>query len=143
MLNAFIGTFPSSISDEDSFELRDIRKHEEHLWAIEDDPSQSREFGVNHKSLLIEIEHFDICSGTLICDVMHDLLEGLLQYETKLLLNYCIERNYFRLKHLNSSIEFLELPHGTESDKPAPVEKKTLRAQGNLLNQKGKHHLCT
>ena len=71
---------------EDHFELRDIVTHMEHLEAIEDDPSQSREFGVNHKSLLMEIEYFDICSGVLLCDVMHDLFEGVLQYETKLML---------------------------------------------------------
>ena len=86
---------------EDNFELRDITTHKEHLEAIEDDPSQSREFGVNHKSLLMDIKHLDICNGTLICDVM---FEGVLQYETKLMLAQLIGKHYFTLKTLNSCI---------------------------------------
>ena len=42
----------------------------------------THEFGVNHESLLMEIEYFDIYSGVLIRDVMHDLFEGVLQYES-------------------------------------------------------------
>ena len=52
----------------------------------------SREYGVNHKSLLSDITHFDICSGALVSDIMHDLLEGIVQYETKLLLIKLLER---------------------------------------------------
>ena len=133
----------------DNFELRDIVTHMEHLEAIEDDPSQSREFGVNHKSLLIEIEYFDICSGVLLCDAMHDLFKGVLQYETKLMLIQLIEKHYFKLKNLNNHIESLELPYGTESDKPAFIDRKTLYSQGSHLNQKGRYnyhsfrHVCT
>lgn len=122
---------------EDSFELRSITTHMEHLEAIEDDPSQSREFGVNHESLLTEIEYFDICSGVLISDVMHDLFEGVLQYETKLMLIQFIEKHYFTLNNLNSNIDSLELTYGTESDKPAHIDRKTLYSQGSRLNQKG------
>ena len=61
----------------------------------------------------MEVSYFDICSGALICDVMH---EGVLQYETKLMLIKLLDRNYFTLKTLNKHIESLELPVGTESD---------------------------
>jgi len=46
----------------------------------------------------MEVSHFDICSGALICVVMHNLFEGILQYETKLMLIKLIDRNYFTLK---------------------------------------------
>ena len=52
----------------------------------------------------------------LLCDAMHDLFEGVLQYETKLMLIQLIEKHYFKLKNLNNHIESLELPYGTESD---------------------------
>ena len=107
--------FKSKQFVEDSFELRSITTHMEHLEAIEDDPSQSREFGVNHESLLMEIEYFDICNGVLISDVMHDLFEGVLQYERKLMLIQFIEKRYFTLNNLNSNIDSLELTYGTES----------------------------
>ena len=86
----------------------------------------------------MEVLHFDICSGALICDMMHDLLEGVLQYETKLMLIKLIERNYLTLETLNKHIESLELPIGTESDTPVPIERKTLYSNTSRLNQKGK-----
>lgn len=101
---------------------------------------------MNHESLLMDTEYFDVCSGALVSDIMHDLLEGLLPYETKLLLNYFIENNYFTLQNLNNSIASMELPYGTESDRPSPINNEILRAQGSQLNQKGsyicKHIKC-
>jgi len=110
-----------------------------HLQSIEDDPSQSRELGVNQESALMEIETFDLCSGALLSDVMHDLLEGVLQYETKLLLKHCLHNCYFTLDILNRSIEYLELPYGTESDRPSPITSKIPTKPGGRLNQKGKY----
>jgi len=86
----------------------------------------------------MKIEHFDICSGTLISDVMHDLFEGVLQYETKLMLAQFIDKRYFSLNNLKCHIESLELTYGTESDKPVHIDRKTLYSQGSRLNQKGK-----
>ena len=49
---------------------------------------------------------FDPCCGSLIPDVMHDVLEGVLQYETKLLLRYCVlTKKFFTLATLNVEIE--------------------------------------
>lgn len=87
----------------------------------------------------MEIEYFDICSGVLISDVMHDLFEGVLQYETKLMLIQFIEKHYFTLKNLRSHIESLELSYGMESDKPVHIERKNLYSQGSRLNQKGSY----
>jgi hypothetical protein len=42
------------------------------------------------RSALMELRYFDICSGALVPDVLHDVLEGGLQYEAKLLLQHCI-----------------------------------------------------
>jgi len=98
----------------------------------------SREYGLNHESLLSDITHFDICSGALVSDIVHDLLEGIVLYETKLLLKRFLERHYFKLKTFNKVIEVLELPVGAEPSQPAPVPRKVLIAQHNHLNQKGK-----
>ena len=60
----------------------------------------STEYGVN------TLQHFDMCSGTLLPDVMHDLLEGAVQHLLQLLVSYCIEKNnYFNLSLLNAKIE--------------------------------------
>ena len=36
----------------------------------------STAFGINHRSILNELEYYDVCSGALVQDVMHDVLEG-------------------------------------------------------------------
>ena len=79
-----------------------------------------------------------MCSGALLPDVMHDILEGALQYEVKLLLQYCIrEMQYFKVSDLNEAIEGLELGY-METDRPTPITSKTIYAQdSNSLKQKG------
>ena len=79
-----------------------------------------------------------MCSGALLPDVMHDILEGALQYETKLLLQYCIrEKHYFSVSDLNEVIEGMELGY-MESDQPAPITSQTIFAPcSNSLKQKG------
>lgn len=43
-------------------------------------------FGINRRSSLDGFKYFKVTSGTLIPDIMHDLLEGVLPLETKLML---------------------------------------------------------
>jgi len=86
----------------------------------------------------MDIPSFDICSGTLVCDIMHDLFEGLLPYETKLMLRCFIEKEYFTLSNLKCQILVLELTYGTESDKSNLIDRRGLYSEGNQLNQKGK-----
>ena len=42
--------------------------------------------GVNRRSLLTSLNYFDVTSGLLIPDVMHDFLEGVVPLELKLIL---------------------------------------------------------
>ena len=107
------------------------------MQEIQDNPALSTEYGVNHQSILMELEYFDLCSGVLVQDIMHDLLEGVLQYETKLLLCHYINSRNFTLQDLNIAIEHLELCNNMESDRPALITRNTLYSEGNLLKQKG------
>ena len=62
------------------------------------------------RSVLSELKYFDVTSGSLMPDVMHDVLEGVLQFEAKLLLRQFIHHDhYFTLAQLNQQIEALEL----------------------------------
>ena len=43
------------------------------------------------------------CNGSLVPDVMHDILEGALQYEVKLMLQFMVDtERYFTLDELNT-----------------------------------------
>jgi hypothetical protein len=54
--------------------------------------------------------YFHVCEGGLLPDIMHDLLEGALQYEVKVMLQEMItEERYFSLDALNSRLTTTEL----------------------------------
>ena len=70
----------------------------------------SKEYGINRDSILNQLSYFHVCHGSLVPDIMHDILEGVLQYEIKLMLQVMINREkYFTLTDFNSRLENLEL----------------------------------
>ena len=127
---------------ERSFQLRTLSEHKRQCDTLENDDENysdnSKEFGVNFRSTLLELEHFNLCSGALIPDVMHDLLEGVLQYEEKCLLKHCIDDcHYFSLSYLSRKIENIELGYMEADDRPTPLTSRILRSSDNSLGQKG------
>lgn len=79
-----------------------------------------------------------MCDGSLLPDVMHDVLEGALQYEVKVMLQEMVyEENYFSLAELNSRISALELGYMEAKDRPSPISVQKLSGQGHTLNQAG------
>ena len=92
------------------------------------------EYGINRKSISTELKYFDICSGGLIPDIMHDILEGVLQYEAKLLLKHIVEERHISLSHLNMLIESVELGYMEASSRPSPI---ILNSDDELLRQNG------
>ena len=109
----------------------------QHCVLVEEDTTGqcSKEYGVNSRSILLDLKHFNMCSGSLLPDVMHDLLEGTLQHVMQLLLSYCIEeKKYFTLQYLNQKIDGIELGY-MEDNRPAPVDHcKHLRQNGILIH---------
>ena len=122
---------------EDYFHLRTMDAHRQHCMMVENDATGrfSIEYGVNSRSCLLELNTFDIYSGALLPDAMHDILEGTLQHVLQLLLTYCMdEKHYFTLKELNDNIEGMELGY-MEDARPTIVDNhKHLRQNGILLS---------
>ena len=76
--------------------------------------------------------------GSLVPDVMHDILEGALQYEVELMLQFMIDtEKYFTLEELNTRLEHMELGYMECKDRPTAFSVATLRASGSSLKQKG------
>ena len=80
---------------------------------------------------------------------MHDLLEGALQYEVKLMLQRMIyNERYFTLSFLNTRLENLELGYMESKNRPTLLLEKNVRAPTGLsLKQNGKSgnihkHVC-
>ncbi len=101
---------------------------------------RSKRYGINVQSTLMSLEYFDLCSGALVPDVMHDVLEGVLQYEMKLLLCHCIfNKKYFTASFLTHLMEVFELGYMEISNRPTPITKTLLKKKTNSLNQNGKN----
>lgn len=47
-------------------------------------------YGINHRALLSTLSFFDVASGSLVPDIMHDVLEGTLPLEVKVMLQVLI-----------------------------------------------------
>ena len=78
---------------ESQFHLRSAEEHSRHCNLLEqndlnasDRQHYSTTFGVNRRSLLSSLKYLDVTSGMLIPDIMHDILEGALPLEVKLML---------------------------------------------------------
>ena len=97
--------------------------------------------------MLSELKYFDVTSGSLMPDVMHDVLEGVLQFEAKLLLRQFIHHDhYFALAQLNQQSEALELGFSEVINRPTPISHATLQEGDNHLKQSGKwlaSHFCS
>jgi hypothetical protein len=69
---------------------------------------------------------------------MHDVLEGALQYEVKIMLQEMVEdEHYFTLNELNSRLGRVELGYMEVKDRPSPISDQTLSGAGHTLNQAG------
>ena len=123
------------------FVLRTPTSHNDHLKLLEesDNPDQvSRDYGINYRPVLNELKYFDVTSGTLIPDVMHDVLEGALQYEAKLLLQqFILSDHYFSLADLNQQIDSIELGYSEAKSRPSLISVTTLNERDGSLKQSG------
>ena len=89
------------------FQLRSAEVHRSHLDDLnDDDGTYSTQHGVTRRSVLMDLKYFDVCEG-LLPDVMHDILEGCLQYELKLFLPHSVLLKHYFTVCFNNVIAWL------------------------------------
>lgn len=94
----------------------------------------SREYGINEKSVLLDVPGFNIVS-CLLHDPMNLLFEGVTMYETKLLLQYVInDAKYFTLAYLNRQLTEALATLPPES-RPIMLTRENLNSDDNKLKQ--------
>ena len=113
-----------------------------HCRKIARDDRASIKYGINRKSVLTQLKYFDICNGGLIPDLMHDMLEGLLPYETKLVLKHIVESRYVNLKQINHIIDSIELGYMETSNRPSTPIVLNMEDKPLKQNGKCKYQLC-
>ena len=69
---------------------------------------------------------------------MHDVLEGGLQYEAKLVLKrFVYEEKYFTLDDLNFKLQNFDFGYMDTKNRPSPITRETLTSDNNSLKQNG------
>ncbi|XP_056315761.1 uncharacterized protein LOC130230656 isoform X1 [Danio aesculapii] len=67
--------------------LRNRNQNEKHYKYLADNPNENSCYGIKRNSILNTLTYFNV-SENFMLDIMHDILEGVAQYEVKLLFEY-------------------------------------------------------
>lgn len=115
--------------DPKKFELRTVANYDNQMSNIENDETLNSlsEYGIKSRSCLYKIPHFHVLNG-LPPDLMHDVLEGVVPYEMKLVLKKLISLKFFTLQYLNQRI--IHFKYGKSDSANKPVEQTF---DGNII----------
>ena len=90
-------------------------------------------YGINIESILNSSTYFHVVDG-LPPDIMHDVPEGALPYEIKLMLRYYLQNRNINVKEVNKRLQ--EFNYGADaSDKPSSLSAASLCSSGAHINQ--------
>lgn len=104
------------------FTLREKSSHQQHCSELlgSNRSSASTEYGINRQPALDSVPCFSVVEG-LLHDIMHDLFEGVVPYELKLLLSHFITKSYINIATLNHRLCSFDFGYTEIKDKPAPI----------------------
>ena len=104
---------------ESDFQLRTATSLASDVQAVKDGTRGSNETGVRDHSVLNSLTYFHtLNSGP---EVMHDILEGILVNELKLLFNYLAAKGIVTIDHINAQIASFHYSVGDVKSKPSCV----------------------
>ncbi len=123
----------------DEFELRTRVTHASHIKDLNGPlhAHMATTYGISCESVLNSSRYFHITDG-LVMDIMHDILEGVLQYEVKELLKYLTSERIFSLGYLNRKITMFPYGYSDVSNKPSEISPDHLSSSDHKLRQNGK-----
>ena len=117
--------------------LRSQDVHTQQCDDLEEKSGLSVEYGINSRSPLLQLQHFNMCCGSLVTDVLHDLLEGMLPYEAKNLLQHFNSVKIVKAKVLYEIMDSFEFGYMEVTNRPTPITRMTLKSNDNSLKQNG------
>lgn len=114
---------------EASCKLRNPERHFEQCQLVEGPLGDhySTNFGINRTSALESVPGFSVVT-CVPHDIMHDLYEGVVPYEMKLLIIHCVQEKYFSVEFLNDRIQRFDF----ESNKPSLLDVKLCKSMGKI-----------
>lgn len=93
-------------------------------------------YGLHRDSVLNTLKYFHVTEG-LIPDIMHDCLEGCVQYEVKELLKYLSSEGILSVAAINNSVQSFPLLGSDARNRPAPITTVNLASSDHGLKQTG------
>lgn len=106
--------------DHPGLTLRSKELHQEPCAAIQQNPALPSTFGVKKTCLLNSLQLFHTSDNCAV-DIMHDLLEGVVQYELKLVFQYLI-KNYISLISLSERIDSFNYGYTQRRNRPSRLK---------------------
>ena len=120
---------------ENCFVVRTPEMHRRQCHEIESSEAlhdhYSTNYGINRASTLDSVANFSVVNN-LPHDIMHDMFEGVLPYELKLYLQYCVEKKYFSIQELNSRIRSFDYGYSELSSKPSEIDVRVSRGGSDM-----------
>ena len=85
-------------------------------------------YGINFRSPLNDLQYFHVADMQLPQDIMHVLFEGVIPYETKLLLTeFVSHKKYFTISYLNARIACFHYSPDESADKPNSLRDELVK----------------
>ena len=96
----------------------------------------STTYGLHQNSSLNTLKYFHVTEG-LIPDIMHDCLEGCVQYEIKELLKHLSSARLSTVSAINEAIQNFPYFGPDSRNKPAPITAVIINSSDHSLRQTG------
>lgn len=109
-----------TLFSENDMVLRTKEIHSEHCKMLLSNPQLSHYYGVKRSSLLNTLEYFNTADNFSV-DIMHDILEGVAQFEIKLLLEY-IQENHASAREIARRIDTFNYGYIDRRNRPPAVK---------------------
>lgn len=116
--------------DDPEVVFRAINTHSQHCQTVQTDPRLPHVYGVKRICLLNSLQYFNTANNFSV-DIMHDILEGVGQFEAKLILKY-IQSNFLSAEQVAGRIHAYDYGFSQQRNRP-PLPTDKLRDGSNDL----------
>ncbi|XP_033214081.1 uncharacterized protein LOC117171138 [Belonocnema kinseyi] len=110
-----------------SYELQTIRTYNKALAEI---ARRNSSKGVKLNWVFNNLPNFHVCAPELPPCLAHDLFEGVISYDLKLILDKLFKEKWFTLQELNASIQSFGYSKEEKADKTCPVSDDAAKISG-------------
>lgn len=131
-------TLAQRMNVQDDKLLRNNDLYEQHCNLLQSSESASHIFGIKCRSLLNNLNNFKLCENPSV-DIMHDLLEGVVQLEIKAYLKFLISEKVVTINELNQRIQSFNYGINERANRPSPI---CLDKLGHAIGQRAAQTLC-